>query len=150
MNHIPRRSLTRDTKGATALEFAMVSLMLFAMLFGGIEVGMMLWTRGTLQSVAAQTARCVAIGSPLCNGTGTTCSGTTPAGYAVCQATIWLGGTALITASNVTIAPGTECGSTTGSLGSFEIVTITASPWIGSFVYPFNNHTETVTACFPI
>jgi len=140
MNDMARPSLTRDTKGATALEFALVSGMLLSMLFGGFEAGIMLWTRGTLQSVAAQTARCVAIGSSLCSSSKA---------YAVTQATGWLG-SALITQGDVTITTASECGTTTGSLGSFEVVTITASPWVGSIIYPLGSHTETVTACYPI
>ena len=143
MNQMAWRSLLRTTKGATALEFALVSGMLMALLFGCLEAGIMLWTRGTLQSVAAQTARCVAIGSPLCTTVNTYQS------YAVGRATAWLG-SPLISNSDVSAAMATKCGTVTGSLGYFEVVTITATPWVGAIIYPFGSRTEIVTACYPI
>lgn len=139
MKHVTRRSLIRNTKAATALEFALVSGMLMALLFGGLEAGIMLWTRGTLQTVAAQTARCMAIGSPLC---------ATAQAFAVSKATSWLG-SAMITAADVTAATSTSCLSQTSGTTTFEVVTITVTPWAGSSIYPFGNRTETVTACFP-
>ncbi|MDR3531358.1 MAG: pilus assembly protein [Rhodopila sp.] len=137
MNGMARRSLARNTKAATALEFALVSGVLITMLFGGLELGLMIWTRGTLQSVAARTARCVAIGSTAC---------TNPQQYAVTLATAWLG-SAMITKANVTVTAATTCKS---ALGSFEVVTISASPWVGSLIYPFTGwSTQTLTACYP-
>ena len=145
------KPMVRDLRGATTLEFALVSTILMVMIFGSVELGLMMWTRGTLQAIAAQTARCAAISSPICNN-----STTTPQSYAVAQAATLLG-SGLITAGDVTIATGTGCLS--GSAGStiFEVVTITATPWVGvSASGRFGTAygalapaTETVTACYP-
>lgn len=137
---IPSRltSLKRHTGGATSLEFAIVSSALFMLLFGCIEGGLMMWTRGTLQSVAAQTARCAAIASQLCSS---------PQQYAVNLATSWLG-TALIVMADVTITTQTTCGSGSAT-GAFQKVTIAAPSWVGAISYPFGAHSVNVTACFP-
>ncbi|MDR3534843.1 MAG: pilus assembly protein [Rhodopila sp.] len=139
MNRMARQSLARSIKGAAALEFALVSGVLMAMLLGGFELGLMMWTRGTLQAVAAQTARCVAIGSSACT------TSKSPQQYAVDLATTKLG-SAMITKANVTVTAATTCKSASGS---FEVVTISASPWVGSIVYPFTGPTQTLTACYP-
>jgi hypothetical protein len=97
-----------------------------------------MWTRGTLQSVAAQTARCAAIGSPLC---------VSPTTYAGNQVTALLAG---ITAATVTATTATSCLNEPAGTISFEVVTITASPWFAFDFSLFSPSTETVTACYPI
>ena len=138
MRHFRPTSLMRHTGGATSLEFAIVSSALFLLLFGCIEGGLMMWTRGTLQSVAAQTARCAAIASPLCSS---------PQQYAVNLARSWLG-TPLIAAADVTITTPSTCGSGSAS-GTFQKVSIAAASWVGAITYPFGAHSVNVTACFP-
>jgi Flp pilus assembly protein TadG len=144
------KPVARDVRAVTTVEFALVSTILMVMIFGCVELGLIMWTRGTLQAIAAQTARCAAINSPVCNT-----SPTTPRSYAVSQAATLLG-TGLITAGDVSITTGTTCLS--GSAGStiFEIVTITATPWVGvsasgrfGTLGPLAPATETVTACYP-
>jgi Flp pilus assembly protein TadG len=141
--------VTRGVRGVTTVEFALVSTILMVMIFGCVELGLIMWTRGTLQAIAAQTARCAAISSPNCS--------TSPAAksYAVSQAATLLGA-GLITAGDVSITTGTTCLS--GSAGStiFEIVTVTATPWVGvsasgrfGNLGPVAPATETVTACYP-
>jgi Flp pilus assembly protein TadG len=148
MKQMTRRRLTRDTNGTTTLEFAIVASVLVAMLLGGMEIGLRMWTRGTLQSVAEQTARCAAIGSPLCS---------TPSIYAAGLATAWLG-SAMIPAANVTAVSGaTSCLNESTGTTTFEVVTITATPWVGvsttawfrSIFGSLGPTTETVTACYP-
>jgi len=136
-----RRFLTNiirdDLRAAAALEAAMVFPILVPLLFGGIEVGLMWWTNGTLQSVAAMTARCMSTGALACSN---------PQQYAVTLATNWLGA-ALISTSNVTVTPGaSKC---QNASGSFNVVTISVAPWNGSIVYPFKATTNTLTACYP-
>jgi Flp pilus assembly protein TadG len=135
------RPLSNDIKGTTALEFALVSLIVMTLIIGAMEVGLTLWTRGTLQSIAARTARCAAI-------TATACTTVTPAQYAANLANAWLA-SGMIQASNVTVTTATTCFTATGT-GSFEVVTITASPWAGTIAYPLGTQTETVKACYPI
>ena len=118
------------------LEFALLASVLMAMLLGGLELGLMMWTQGTLQSVAARTARCAAIGSAACPN---------PQQYAVNLATAWLGA-GMITTGNVTVTSVTTCGTASGT---FEQVTIHASGWVGAILFPLNAQTETTTACYP-
>jgi Flp pilus assembly protein TadG len=138
MNRI-RRSLVRNTKAATAMEFALVSSILMLMMAGGIEVAVFLWQIGTLQSVAAETARCAAIGSSLC---------TNPQTYAVTLANSWLGSN-VITAANVTVSTPTRCG--TGTLvGTWKVVAITRPTLSSLSFYPAIRQAVTVTACYPV
>jgi len=131
--------LARDTAATTALEFGIIGNVLVLLLFAGIEIGGMIWTQATLQVVAAETARCAALG---------TC--TSPASFAVSKATAELG-FAMITTSNVYVASSPTsshpCGSVTS--GAYEVVTITSSYWLGNLVYPIAAKTQTATACFP-
>lgn len=143
--------MVRDIKGATTLEFALVSTILMVLIFGSVELGLIMWTRGTLQAIAAQTARCAAINSPICNNTTTT-----PQSYAVSQAAALLG-SGLVTTQDVSITTGTVCLNEKTSPVTLEIVTISATPWIGVSASgrfgtgdgPLAPATETVTACYP-
>jgi Flp pilus assembly protein TadG len=141
MKRMAWQSLARNTRGATTLEFALVAVILVTLLLGGMELGLIMWTRGTLQSVAAQTARCAAIGSPLCAN---------PKSYAVNQATALLAGQGLVTAANVTATTATSCLNEPAGTITFEVVTITASPWFAFDFSLFSPATQTVTACYPI
>jgi Flp pilus assembly protein TadG len=138
MKRMAWRSLARNTRGATTLEFALVAVILVTLLLGGMELGLIMWTRGTLQSVAAQTARCAAIGSPNC---------VSPTTYAGNQVTALLAG---ITAATVTATTAASCLSEPAGTITFEVVTITASPWFAFDFSLFSPSTETVTACYPI
>jgi Flp pilus assembly protein TadG len=148
MTQAPRRPLARNTKGTTTLEFAIVSGVLVALLFGGMEVGLIMWSRGTLQSVAEQTARCAAIGSPLC---------TAPASYAANLANTWLKSTTITAADVTATSQQSACLNEPAGTTMFEVVTISATPWVGisalawfrSLYGPLEPSTETVTACFP-
>jgi Flp pilus assembly protein TadG len=63
---IRRRSLARERNGATALEFALVAGVFIPLSLGILDTGLLMWTKGTLQTTAALTARCAAIASPDC------------------------------------------------------------------------------------
>jgi Flp pilus assembly protein TadG len=155
MKQITRLPAALDAKGATTLEFALVSTILITLIFGGMELGLMLWNRGTLQAIAAQTARCAALNSPLCNN-----ASTTPMSYLISQASTLLEPGLITTANSgqtVSITTATSCvNETTGPTNpiTFEVVTITVSPWVGSslsrlFHLGYNPAMEAVTACFP-
>ena len=128
------RRLRVDRRGTAALEFALVGGLLVLLLLGCVEAGLMMWTGSALQSVAAQTARCTAIGS---------CAN--PQQYAVSLAGQWIGGNA-ITTSDVTVSAGNSCH---GQAGAFAIVTISESIWADTFFQPIAGGTQSVTACFP-
>lgn len=55
-----------DSRGATAVEFALVLPLLIAMIVLVIEGNRLLWTRQAIQEAASNTARCMAIDSKAC------------------------------------------------------------------------------------
>ena len=60
--------LTRDERGATAIEFAMVSLPFFMMLFGLIILGLFFFTTFVLENAVEQSARLIRTGQVQQNG----------------------------------------------------------------------------------
>ncbi len=149
-----------DRRGATAIEFALVSLTLCAVTLGIVETGLVLWARTGLVVVAAATARCGAIG--LTNSSSTCGTASQTQTYAVTSATT--GGTASngsyivgwglpvsIGTSNVTI--------TTSSAGSCGGVTITGTYYqvdlTASITFPLlpvfqDLNSMFVTGCYPL
>ncbi len=134
--HLP--GVRDDCRGSTALEFALVGSVFFTIVLGIIATGMVMWSRTTLQTVAVQTARCVAIGASACAGGG--------AQYAVSLANAWLPNQVLTT-GDVAVAATTAC---FGASGNFASVTITAPVWLGGLIYPIAGGTQTLQACFPV
>jgi len=51
------RPLRRDRKGSTAVEFAFIAPVLFAVILGTIDIGRYLWTLSTMQNAADEAAR---------------------------------------------------------------------------------------------
>ena len=49
--------LKADRSGSTIIEFAILAPMIFAMLFGVIQVGIQMWSYNSLRSILADTAR---------------------------------------------------------------------------------------------
>lgn len=130
------RGLLGDKRGAAAIEFAFASMALMTLVFGIVEMGRMLWTRQALQGAAAETARCLAIGSLQCQSGG--------AYAATAAANRGISG---LQSSMVTVSVNDPCGS--GS-GNFTKVTI-AYPY-ASVVPAFVSAPTgglTATACFP-
>jgi Flp pilus assembly protein TadG len=60
----------RDSRAASAVEFALTAPVFFLMTFGTIEGGMLIWTQVGLQHGAEMAARCASINANLCNTTG--------------------------------------------------------------------------------
>lgn len=132
----PWARFVRARRGATAIEFALVGSVLMMVTFGMLSAGILLWTKGGLQSAAAMAARCGALGSPLC---------TNVAAYAVTEAQNWVT-SGVISATDVTVNPGaTTCN---GASGTFETVTITCPFW-SALPGPLRNITLNVTGCYP-
>lgn len=136
MSARPRRRLGADRRGETALEFALVGGVFVMLLLAPIELGLMIWTGSSLQTVATETARCAAIGS---------CSAD-PASFAVNLANKWLSAGA-ITSRDVRVQSTTSCHNASGQ---FEQVSITSSIWAGALISPLAGTTQVATACFPI
>lgn len=57
----------RDVRGTTAVEFALTAPAFFLLLFGGVQVGMALWTSSALQHGAEAAARCASITPSICD-----------------------------------------------------------------------------------
>jgi Flp pilus assembly protein TadG len=55
-----------NAQGATAVEFGLTAPVFFAMLFGLIDGGMLLWTQLGLQHATEMAARCASINKNLC------------------------------------------------------------------------------------
>jgi len=129
----------RATAGVVGVEFALLSGFLILMLTGTLSIGILTWTQAGLQSVSMLTARCVALGSPLCPAASEKT-------YAVGLATARLF-SGVISSSNVTITSGVSCA---GATGQYTKVTINSSYWSGGLLAPpFNAVTLTATACYP-
>jgi Flp pilus assembly protein TadG len=131
------RSLLRERIGATALEFALVAGVFLPLCLAIFDAGLLLWTKGALQSTASLTARCAAITSPGC---------TDAQQFAVTNAGNWVFA-GIITKVNVSPAPAIVCIASV----RFMMVTITCQYWAGVVLPPpLNGHTLTAVAYFPV
>ncbi|WP_164730643.1 TadE/TadG family type IV pilus assembly protein [Pelagibacterium montanilacus] len=63
-------ALARDTRGAAAVEFALLIAPFLLIVFGTIEVARAYWTREALHDVATATARCIGVGQLECGAEG--------------------------------------------------------------------------------
>ncbi len=121
------RSFVRNSDGASALEFALLSPVFFALFAGLFEVGLLLWTQVALQKGVEAAARCASINQTLCASTSQVKA------YAVAQ--------------SVGISPPTTAFSiATPACGS----QVTASyPYTFFFGYFTSSITLTAGSCFP-
>lgn len=132
-----RAALWRDRKAATALEFALVGSIFIPLCLAILNTGLLMWTKGALQSTAALTARCAAIRSPAC---------TDSRAFAVTTAGRWVF-PGIIANVDVTPAPTVVC----IAHAQFMMVTITSSYWAGvTLTAPFSGKTLTSVAYFPV
>jgi Flp pilus assembly protein TadG len=60
------RRLLRDRRGGVMVEAALVWPMLFAVLFGTIELGRLTWTKLALNFAVQEAARCAVVRPDLC------------------------------------------------------------------------------------
>jgi len=58
-----RRSLRKDREGATAIEFALIAPMLFLLIFGTIEYGLIMFTSAVVEGGTANAARMAKTGA---------------------------------------------------------------------------------------
>jgi Flp pilus assembly protein TadG len=141
--HQPPRRLRGDCHGSTAVEFAIIAAVMLPLMLGILDLGLLLWTKNALQSTAALTARCIALGSSLCAAN--------PQQFAVNTAVQWIV-PGIITTSDVTIVTtAASCNGAAGSYGPFVTVAIVSSYWATNVLPPpFAATTVQVTSCFPI
>lgn len=57
----PLRSFTKDSEGATIVEFAIVAMAFFMLMFGIIEFGMFMMTQVAVESIVSQAGRIAAV-----------------------------------------------------------------------------------------
>jgi Flp pilus assembly protein TadG len=60
---VRRTGLVRNESGSIAVEFALICPMLFVLVGGVIEGGMLLYTWGNMEHISRQAARAVAVGA---------------------------------------------------------------------------------------
>jgi Flp pilus assembly protein TadG len=136
------RTLLGDRRGMTAVEFAIVGSLMFTVSFGAIDLGLILWTQGSLQAVAADAARCGAISASGC---------TTSAGvqtYVQNEAANWIMSTVT---SDLTININGSVDTATCptiSTGTYETVQITTTYLNSWLPPPFSTWTIDVCASY--
>ncbi len=141
------RRFFRQTKASTLPEAAVVLALMLPMLVGSIEISLMMWTKGTMQSIAALSARCIAT-----NSTNCTANASYPTdvlrtqNYALTMANALIS-QAKITAANITVTTSTTCNN---APGQYDVVSITYSDWFGAMIAPLGARTDKLTACYPI
>jgi Flp pilus assembly protein TadG len=126
----------RAEAGVVSVEFAMLAGLLVLLFLGTLSVGLLILSQTALQSVSAQTARCVALGSSLCPSAPQ---------YAVqlARQRLFPG---VITAADVTVSQATSCN---GATGQYTTVTIASTYWSGLFPSALNGVSLTAQACYP-
>jgi Flp pilus assembly protein TadG len=60
------RSLLACDRGASTVELAIIATALLGLIFGIINIGMVLWTQGSLYYAVQAAARCAAVNSTTC------------------------------------------------------------------------------------
>jgi Flp pilus assembly protein TadG len=126
------------------VEFAVIASVLLPMLFGILGLGFLMWTHNALQTTAALTARCLALGSPLCSAN--------PSQFAINMAEQWIvpgiGSTLQVTTPYTPTNPASSCN---GAAGSFVTVNITSFYWVSNVIpWPLAGLTQQISACFPV
>ncbi len=136
------RSLLGDSRAVTSVEFAIVGSLLVVVSFGAIDLGMILWTQGSLQAVAADAARCGAIGAAGCT------SASAVQTYVQTQAPTWI---SAVISSNLTVNVNGAVNTatcpaiTTGTYETVQIITPNLATWLPP---PFGNYTVDVCASY--
>ena len=62
----PFEALIASRSGSTAVEFALVSLALFTVLYGSLEFCRMVWTQAALNFAVQEAARCASVTPAIC------------------------------------------------------------------------------------
>ena len=139
------RRFARDSKAATAVEFAMISTVLIPLCFAIVGLGIVMWAKDSMQVAASLAARCGAegvYGTTACTSTAGTQS------YAADLVRTWLFGGTVGTDNIIAVSGAPTC---RGAAGKFYVVSINstyfASGWLPP---PLGGVTISVQACYPM
>ena len=115
-----RRDFSRDERGAAAVEFAIVMPAALVILLGVVGLGFGLWYKNLLHDVAAEAARCLAIGATDCSEAVPGCAAST----SVCHVVALAGrrGLSNLPASAVVVDPNARLGSVAATQVSITYV----------------------------
>jgi Flp pilus assembly protein TadG len=147
----PARRRRGGRAGSTTLEFALIASTLLIICLGSINLGALLWTQEVMELAAADTARCVALGSSLCANPQTYAIG-------IAQQYSFNGVLPIVGSVNpVWSHTNATCSSTSGNVtpGTNTVVTITSTYWSGtlsifeSLGMTLGTKVLTATACYP-
>lgn len=131
------RLITADSRGASAVEFALLAPVFLMFLFGLIETSRLIWTSQVVQQSAFKAARCYALEASGCESAADVKS------YAVAQAAA---GGITLAASAVTPQTNATCNSVSGQ----SAVTITTQFTTAvPNLLPMLNKQISSEACFP-
>jgi Flp pilus assembly protein TadG len=139
LSWFPRiRKCGNDRRGSVAVEFAIVVGILFSVIFAVLQLGLLFWTRSTLQMTASMTARCVAIG---------TCTTSTAKAYAQTLAGTMAAGN-ILADGTVTVSQASNCYASSTAFTGYTLVKISTPFWSNVLVGPIPGTTLTVSACY--
>ena len=127
-----RRGIRHDRRGAAAMEFALIVVPLFMLVFGTIEFGRLLWTRDVVKQVASDGARCMGVLAEGCSSSDRVYSETRAKDYIVARA---VGFSVPLTVAGVTLDHAAGCASPEGQGTSSEVtVEFTFNSAVGPIV----------------
>ena len=135
-------ALLRDRRAVAAIEFAIVGSVLFVCSLGVIDLGMIIWTQGSLQAVAADAARCGAISASGCTTTSAVQT------YVQTEAANWIMNTmisGLTINVNSAVNTATCPAISTGTYETVQISTTYLSSWLPP---PLSNYSIDVCASY--
>ena len=137
------RRLAREAGGGAAVEFSLVMMALFLLLFGVTELAWYMWTANALQQTAIQTARCMGVLNPSC-ASGTAYSSSRTLSFVQSAASTY---GITVPSADVTLSQAATCGGAAG----FSQVTInyTFTTVVPNLMTGLSSVPLTETSCFP-
>ena len=129
--------------GGTAVEFSLVIMTMFTLLFGVTEFGWYMWTANALQQTAIQSARCMGVLATSC-ASGAAYSSSRTLSYVQTVASTY---GITVPSAGVTLSTSATCG---GAVG-FSSVTInyTFRTVVPNLITGLSSVAMSQSACFP-
>lgn len=133
----------RDRHGGAAVEFSLVIMTMFTLLFGVTEFGWYMWTANALQQTAIQGARCMGVLASSC-ASGAAYSSTKALSYVQTVASAY---GVTVPSAGVTLSTAATCGGAAG----FSSVTInyTFRTVVPNLITGLSSVAMSQSACFP-